>query len=75
MSVFTHFDYEQMAAESEQRIALLKAGLEKARDLPEWPGTEKLKKLAKIKLLEEQIYEEKLDLNVFLERAKERSQS
>lgn len=54
---------------------MLEAGLEKARDLPEWPGTEKLKKLAKIKLLEEQIYEESLDLNVFQERSKERSQS
>lgn len=75
MSIFAPFDYDKMAAESEQRIALLKAGLERARDLPEWSGTEKLKKLAKIKLLEEQIYEEKLDLNAFLERAKERSQS
>lgn len=75
MSVFEHFDYEKMAAESEQRITLLKAGLEKARDLPERSWKERLKKLAKIKLLEEQIYEEKLDLNVFLERAKERSQS
>lgn len=75
MSVFEHFDYEKMAAESEQRLAMLEAGLEKVRDLPAQPWKARMERIAKIKLLEEQIYEEKLDLNVFLERAKERSQS
>lgn len=74
-SVFAPFDYDAMALESEKRLELLKDGLEKAKGLPSWTKQEQHTRYAKIKLLEEQIYEESLDLNLFREKAAERRKS
>lgn len=73
MSVFEHFDYDKMAAESEQRITLLKAGLEKARASPAHGMQEIQAKNARCMLLEEEIREERINLKFFRQRAKERS--
>lgn len=75
MGIFESFDYNRMARESENRLKILRVGLEKAKGYPEWTTQEKYAKYAKVKLLEEQIYEENLDLNLFRERAAKRRKS
>ncbi len=75
MGIFEPFDYDAMALESEKRLELLRAGLEKAKGLPSLTKQEQHTRYAKVKLLKEQIYEESLDLNLFREKAAERRRS
>ncbi len=73
MKIFEPFDYNRMAEESERRLAILKAGLEKARASPVRGMAELMARNARCMLLEEEIHEESINLKFFRQRAKERS--
>lgn len=73
MEIFEPFDYSRMALESEKRLKLLKAGLEKARASPVRGMAELQARNARVMLLEEEIHEESINLKFFRQRAKERS--
>lgn len=73
MGIFESFDYRKMAEESERRPNLLKEALEKVKNIHAKDANEELKKRSRIYLLEEEIMEEKVNLNFFRQRAKERS--
>lgn len=75
MEIFEPFDYDAMASESEKRLELLKAGLEKARASPARGMQELQAKNARIMLLEEEIHEEHINLKFFRHRAAERRKS
>lgn len=73
MEVFAAFDYLKMAEESEKRIEVLKAGLEKVKAIPVQGMTELQARKARILLLEEEIMEERCLLRALREKSKERS--